>query len=207
MKFEEFEHILKDTISSFEEINKIGFIGVFGSLNLDRDLDFLIIPSAEIKKGEFSKVICQFLEKLEKNIIKRKSRLIAFNYSLFQEEAEYLSKRKKNDVFLHVCSYPDIVPPNEKVIDAYLKIDKYYFGTKENILKIPATNKDYDYFMLFMANCLYSHYPKKLEADKIKNKISKIFKYNNSKIDFKNKSNKQIYFECCDFLDSIAVIQ
>lgn len=65
---------------------------------------------------------------------------------------------------------------------------------------------DFEYGYLFNINCLYSHYPKKLETQKIQKRVSYLLKHNKRGIDFEGKSNKEIYFECCDFLDSKAKI-
>lgn len=70
MEFNEFEKILKETIKEFKEIDKFGFIGVMGSLNLEKDLDFLIFQNPSKNKGVFLKSMCNFLELLKKNLKK-----------------------------------------------------------------------------------------------------------------------------------------
>ncbi|MAH03619.1 hypothetical protein CMI39_02420 [Candidatus Pacearchaeota archaeon] len=92
-------------------------------------------------------------------------------------------------------------PMIEETKKAMFKSKRYY-GKKEKLLDISLTNKDFYYNRLNFINCLYSRYPKKLETKKIHEIISYIFKHNNGKINLKNKTNKEIYFECCDFLDS-----
>ena len=203
MEFKEFKEILSETINKFKEIEKIGFIGFMGSLNLKNDLDLIITPAQKIKKGEFIKTMCNFLELLNKKLKKKNSRLIAFTYSILQEEAEYLGKRKNKDILLHIISFPDLVPPHPKIYNSMLNADKIY-GNYETLKKIPTTTMDFEYLVLFLINCLYSHYPKKLETRKIQKEVGYILKHNNIKINLDNKTNKQIYFECCDFLDSIA---
>lgn len=204
MEFNDFEKILKKSISEFKEIEKFGFVGFMGSLNIKRDLDLIINPNKNIKKGEFLKSLCNFIEVLKKNCQKEKCNLICFTHSTFQEEVEFLSKRKEGDIFLHINSFPDLIPLNEEVIKSITNAEKSYFGNHNNIKLIQATNKDYYYNYLFFINCLYSRYPKKLEDKKIKERISYIFKHNSSSINFSNKTNKEIYFECCDFLDKIS---
>ena len=41
-------------------------------------------------------------------------------------------------------------------------------------------------------------------TEKIKERVSYIYKHNGSKLDFKDKTPREIYFECCDFLDSLS---
>lgn len=201
MEFKNLEAKLQETIKGFKEINKIGFIGLIGSLNLEKDLDIIITPNKNIKKGEFLKTLCNFLESLKRNLKKRNSNLIILTHSTLQEEVEYISKRKKQDIFLHISSFPDFT----KDLPILLKpSNKIYHGKKENLDQISITNIDFYYNHLLYINCLYSNYPKELETKKIHERISYIFKHNNSKINIKDKTNKQIYFECCDFLDSIA---
>lgn len=111
MEFKEFEQILINTIEEFKEKEKIGFIGLFGSLNVETDLDFLIAQNKNVNKGEFLKAMCNFLELLEENIKKQKSRLIAFSFSILQEESRYLGKvNAGKDIFLHLNSFPDLNP-------------------------------------------------------------------------------------------------
>ena len=207
MKFNEFENILNKTIKEFEEINKIGYIGFMGSLNMEHDLDFIIMPEENIKKGEFLKVMCNFLELLNKNLKKESSRLITFMYSPLEEETEFLAKREKNkDIFLHINTFIDLVPPHPKVVDALLNSKKVH-GNRESMKKIPETTMDFEYMVLVLTNCLYSQYPKELETKKTQHQVSYLLKHINKKIDLKNKTNKQIYFECCDIIDSIAKIK
>ena len=78
-------------------------MGFMGSLRMENDLDFIITPSPSTKKGEFLKVMCNFLEDLEKNLKKKGSKLIAFSYSPLQQEAEYLGKRK-NKIFFYILT-------------------------------------------------------------------------------------------------------
>jgi len=207
MELKQFEKILGETIKQFKDIKKIGFIGAMGSLNMERDLDLILTPAQNVKKGEFLKVMCNFLELLGNNTKKQKSRVIMFPYSVLQEEVKYLAKVKKGkDVFLHIQTFVDLVPPHPKTFNALLTAQKHYWGKRESMKLIPKTSMDFEYFVLFMINCLYSHYPKKLESDKICSEISYILKHNNGKIDFKGKSNKEIYFEGCDFIDSLAKV-
>ena len=201
MEFKEFKEIISETIQEFKEIKNIGFIGFMGSLNLKNDLDFIITPAKNVKKGKFLKVMCNFLELLDKNVKKKGSKVIAFSYSILEEEAEYLGKRKDGDILLHIISFPDLVPPHPKVYNSILNATKIY-GNSENLRKISTTKMDFEYLVLFLINCLYSHYPKELETRKIVKQVSYIIKHNNGKIGFKGKTNKQIYFDCCNFLDN-----
>lgn len=126
-----------------------------------------------------------------------------FHHSYLQEEVWYFSKLNKKNIFLHVVSFMDTLGKHP-VMSALLKPKKTYYGNKKNILMAPGTDLDHYYAYLFTINCLYSNYPKELETKKIHKRISYIFKHNNGKIDLKGKTNKEIYFECCDFLDSKA---
>ena len=78
-----------------------------------------------------------------------------------------------------------------------------YYGKPKNITQVTKTNIDHFYNYMLILNCLYSHYPKELETKKMQHSISYIMKHAEGKIDLKDKTNKQIYFECCDYLDSI----
>ena len=78
---------------------------------------------------------------------------------------------------------------------------KTYYGNINEIKKIKTFNIEGFYNYLFVTNCLYSKYPKKLETEKIHERIGYILKHNNIKFNFKNKTNKQIYLEACNSLD------
>ena len=204
MEFKDFEEALKETIDEFEEIDKFGYIGIMGSFNVERDTDVIFAPNKNIKKGEFMKVLCEFFELLKINVIKQKLGFVAFAHIFFQGEAEYLSKRNtKKDIFMHIISLPDL-SPLLKVTKEGMLSSKEYYGKKEKIINIPLTDKDFYYNLLHFSNCLYSRYPKELEIKKIHYVASYIYKNNNKKINLEGKSNKEIYFECCDFLDSIS---
>lgn len=204
MEFKEFEQILKETIKEFPEINKFGFIGLVGSLDIKKDLDILFAPSKNIKEGESLKMLCGFLDLLKNKLKTKKTKLIVFPYSIFQEEVEYLSKRKEEDILLHLVNAWDLVQNNKDIIAEMTKETKCYHGKIESLFEINKTDLDYLYTYLFFINCLYSEYPKKLETKKIFERIHYFLKNIGEKINFKNRNNKQIYFECCDILDSKA---
>ena len=205
MEFEEFENILKKTINDFRDINKLGLIAIAGSLDMRRDLDLIIFPSKGIKKGNFLKVLVEFLEDLRLRISKLKDKLIVIPYSYFEEEVKYLSGGVVGkDVLLHISSFPDIDLTTKNIVKNYLKNSKIYHGQIKDILNIQKTNLDYYYNYLFITNCLLSNYPKQLETQKIHERISYIYKNNGRKLDIDKKSNKKIFFECCNFLDSTA---
>lgn len=204
MNFITFEKILKEAIMDFSEINKIGVIGILGSNNIKKDVDILILPKAKIKKGEFLKILHNFLELLNKKL---NSKIIVFNHSYFKEEIEHLAKRTNKDIFLHLLSFSNIETlqrEDKNNIKQIKKTIKIYYGDKKSIKLAKRTNKDHYYNYLLSIYCLFSKYPKKLEDKKIKNRIKYIFKCNKSQIEEIDKSNKKLFFECCDFLDSKA---
>lgn len=205
MKFEDFERILEKTIKEFKQINKISYIGIFGSRNMGRDIDVLIGPDKKSKKGVFLKILCDFLELLKRNLNRENSRLVVVTHSILQEEIKYISKMKKGkDVLLHISSFADFIPGNEDVKKGILKTVKLYYGKEKSLWQYSKTNKDNYYNYLLFSSCLFSNYPKELETNKTHEKILYIYKHNNGKINLKGKTNKQIYLECCDFLDSIS---
>lgn len=205
MEFEAINKVISSTIDKFDQKDKIGFVGFMGSLNLERDLDMIIAPAKNIKKGEFLKILCNLLEQIKHNLNKNKIGLVVFTYSIFQEEVRYISKlNKEKDLFLHIVSISDLVPVNEELIEVIYNTNKIIYGKKENLYCVNKSNKDYYYNYLFWSNCLFSRYPKKLETKKVLERVSYILKHNKGKIDIKGKTNKQIYFECCNFLDKIS---
>ena len=204
MNFTTFEKILKNTIKNFSDINKIGVIGIVGSKNIKKDVDILILSKTKIKKGEFLKILHNFLELLNKKL---NSRMIVFNHSYFEEEVEHLAKRTNKDIFLHLLSFSNIETlqrENKKNIKHIKKTIKIYYGNKKNIKLAKGTNKNYYYNYLLSIYCLFSKYPKKLEDEKMENRIKYIFKSNGKTLNAKGKSNKKLFFECCDFLDAKA---
>ncbi len=204
MDYSTFIEILKRTIKDFKEISNIGYIATFGSLKMERDIDLIVAPEKNIKKGAFLKTLSNFLEMLSKYLDEKGARLIVAMHSLVEEEVKYLSNRKVGkDVLLHISSFPDFITL-ESLSKGILKNANKIYGNKKTVEDIPQTDREMYYKYLLFSNCLYSHYPKKLEIDKIREKIAYIYKHNKGKIDFQNKTNKQIYFECCDFLDKTA---
>jgi len=206
MKFEGFEKILEKSINEFKEKDKIGFIGLAGSKKIENDIDLVIFPSNLTKKGEFLKSLCNFLKLLRENIRKEKADFICVPHSTFQEEVEFISKKKKGDILLHISSFPDLMIQDRRLMKGLINSCVIYWGNKDLINKTSKTDMDYYYDYLFLTNCLYSNYPKSLETKKIRKKVEYVLKYNKGKIDFNGKTNIQIYFECCDFLDSISKV-
>jgi len=200
----------KEVISLFRKIinskkykDAFGYSCFFGSLNLKTDLDLFIIPAT--KKGKFLKMLVLFLKDIRRELRKRKYDIVVVPHSTFEEEVRYISKIRSKQIQLHISSFPDIHPVPIKTLLPKLRKPKFVLTGSYNALnKMKKTKLDYHYNYLFLANCLLSNYPKRLEREKITNKVNHIYKHVVGKKKELTGTTEKIYFNCCDFLDGKA---
>lgn len=208
MKFKEIFDIFEDKLKSKEYKDIFGFACFFGSFKLKEDLDFFVIPNENVKKGQFLKKLILFLEDIKEELKNKGEKLVIINHSTFEEETKYINKiqNKQADSFMyiHVSSFDNIHPfPISSLLKKLKKSEDVLLRDPKLIDKIKETKLDYYYNYLFIANCLFSNYPKELIKKKISNKVEYIYKHVSKKE--KLKSNpREIYFQCCDFLDKHA---
>jgi hypothetical protein len=199
MNIKKLEKIFKDNLEEYKE--DFGFVCFFGSLNLENDLDVFIAPSKDCNKGYFLKRLISFLENVRNELKKQKNNLLIIWHSTYEEEVEHLNT-KKNALRIHISSFPDIQPitiPN--YLPFLQKAEKVLLGNYKAIGEMKKTKLDYFYNYLFISNCLFSNYPKKLEKEKISSKVNYIYKHLAGKKKDLQGSPKKLFFECCDFLD------
>jgi hypothetical protein len=196
------EDIFRKNLKGYEK--SFGFVCFFGSLNLKNDLDVFIVPSKKVKKGYFIKQLISFLLKIKNELSKEKAELLIIWHSTYEEEVEYLNT-KKNVLAIHISSFPDIHPvPILNNLPFLQKSEKVLIGDFKAIEEMKKTKFDYYYNYLFISNCLLSNYPKELEKEKISSKVNYIYKLlTGEKRKLSGLSKKQ-FFNCCDFLDSLA---
>ncbi|MCX6742107.1 MAG: hypothetical protein NTX24_02950 [Candidatus Pacearchaeota archaeon] len=202
MDIQKLEQIFKKNLEPYKK--DFGFVCFFGSLNLKHDLDLFVSPNKNIKKGYFLKKLISFLEIIKSDLSKEKTRLLVIWHSTYEEEVEYLNT-EKNSLIIHISSFPDIQPvPTPNYLPFLKKTEKVLSGDYNSISKIKRTKLDYYYNYLFISNCLFSNYPGKLEEKKVSAKVNYIYKHLTGKKRELNGSSKQQFFDCCDFLDSLA---
>lgn len=193
MEFEKFDKILKESINEFREIKKFGYIGLFGSLNMGKDLDMLVLPSKNVNKGEFMVGLNRFLEKIESKFPEN-VRLILLTYSVLEEEVEHISDRGNKDVFLHIATFPDLAKKYGDLVKKLISNGRKYYGYENIVDKLKKSKNELLYETLWFRNCLYSKYPKRLENKK----MIELFKYiiENSQI-----PNKRVFSFLCKAMD------
>ena len=198
------EEIFRKMLGEKNYSNIFGYVCFFGSLNLKHDLDVFIIPREGIKKGEFLKILTIFLENIRVQLRKEKISTTVLTYSVFEEEVEYISLKKQH-LKIHISSFADIQPePIKDMLPFIKKPAIVLLGKFKQLNKITPTAFDYYFNYLFYSNCLLSNYPTALERTKIYNRINHIYKCVTQKKKNLKGSPKNVYFECCDFLDSVA---
>lgn len=202
INLQNFEGNLERTINESKDRENFGFIGLFGSMKVENDIDMVITPNPNVSKGKFLKSLCNFLYELRANTEKQGSRLIAFTHSYNQEEVAFLSDRNpERDYLVHIISFPDLLSDNKSLINTITEANKIFYGDKDNLSKIPATSMEFFYNYLLFSNCLLAHYPNELETRKIQKKTKYVAKHAHITLDAENKSNRDLYDECCDIID------
>lgn len=203
-KYENIEKIFKKNLENYKKY--FGIVSFFGSLNLERDLDLFILPKKNVKKGEFLINLILFLEDISFELSEIDIDMMVIWHSTYEEEAIKICEKKKV-LIIHVSSFPDIHP---FIIPNYLNILKksknVLLGSWKLIEEIKKTKLDYFYNYLFISNCLLANYPKDFERKKILTKTNFIYKHLNGKSEEVSNNNeaKNIFFNCCNFLDKLA---
>lgn len=202
MNIQKIEQIFRKNLISYKK--DFGYVCFFGSLNLEHDLDIFISPNKDTKKGYFLKRLISFLDTVKNDFSKEKTNLLVIWHSTYEEEVEYLNT-EKGPLRIHICSFPDIQPyPIPNYLPFLKKAKRKLLGKYNAILKIKKTKLDYYYNYLFNSNCLFSNYPKELEEEKVFSKANYIYKNLTGKKRKFQGTTKKIFFECCDFLDSLV---
>lgn len=196
--------LFKNKLSQKEYKDVFGYACFFGSMK--RDKDFFAIPKKDVKKGQFLKILVQFLEDIKIELKKRHVGLLAIPHSTYEEEVEYIgAEKKKNLLKIHINSFNDIHPLISKSYPLILKnTDKVLTGNSKAIDELKETNIDYYYNYLFNTNVLLSNYPQSLERKKILHKAEYVCKYGLGKKPKLKGSARKTFFVCCDLLDKHA---
>ncbi|MDI6737395.1 MAG: hypothetical protein QME12_02655 [Nanoarchaeota archaeon] len=149
----------------------------YESKGRDGEIDFFAIPKKDIKKGQFLKILVQFLEEIKAELKKRSKAVLILPYSVYEEEVEYISAGKReNQLKIHPDTFNDIHPPLKELLPFLKNSDKILTGNSKAIAELKETKLDYYYNYLFNTNVLLSNYPKKLERKKILHKAEYVCK-------------------------------
>lgn len=203
MEESELIELFKKKLSKKEYKDAFGYACFFGSMK--RDIDFFAIPTKDVKKGQFLKILVQFLEEIKTELKKRHIGLLILPYSMYEEEVDYINtEKKKNLLKIHPCSFSDVHPPLKELLPILKNSEKVLTGNSKAIDKLKQTEIDYYYNYLFNTNVLLSNYPKSLERKKILHKAEYVCKYGIGKKPKFKGSARKIFFDCCDLLDKHA---
>ena len=157
-----------EAIKKLKQVNYRPFaiVGLKGSVTLKKnhDIDIVFLPAERITSGVFLAAISEFT-KIFKKSYKRKTgkRAICFPQSIVQEEIEYLSKRKGDELFLHFVTPCEHFYGKNIQNPAGIKTwmpDNIIYRSKSNIIKnIPETRLDRVYLALNSASIFGAEYP------------------------------------------------
>jgi hypothetical protein len=203
-----FLECLRELSRRFKKIDHFGVIKLVGNMTFEKDIDLVFCPSEKVKTSEFFIAQLNFLERLKKKYEERaSSRLICFPFVGFQEEVEFISKRRKEDIFLHVInlykgykkmtgSKSFIQSPGEVIYGKILNIRQ---------VKTPKNERFFDY--LYYSELFFAEYPLSLLNHKLESQIKHIYKYLKKDLNAEN-SNKKLGYErlkkmYCDCLRKI----
>ncbi|MBU2638238.1 MAG: hypothetical protein KJ955_04650 [Nanoarchaeota archaeon] len=195
--------LFKNKLAKKEYKDVFGYACFFGSMK--RDIDFFAIPKKDVKKGQFLKILQEFLEEIKVELKKRGIAVLILPYSVYEEEVEYIGAGKlKNLLKIHSDTFNDVHPPLKELLPILKNSDKILAGSSKAIDELKETKIDYYYNYLFNTNVLLSNYPKSLERKKMLHKAGYVCKYGiGKKPQFKGSARK-IFFDCCDLLDNYA---
>jgi len=206
--------LAKELEKNKNKYQNMGLVGVFGSKEINHDLDIICYPTKNANVFQFSKEQIQFLEEIKKKLkTDYKSDLIPFSMLTVEDEVEYLSQRKKGQVFLHnlvFTNHSDIIK-RVPFLDAKIKGPKFevLHGNLEALTQDHPTKLDFYFYELINNQVLLSNYPKELLSKKIKHISNWIRKYNGLQQEktqrlLRPEECKKIYFETLNELDSIS---
>jgi len=212
LKLSKFVKIFKEQINKLENKEVIGFIGIIGSLNLKHDIDCIILPGKTNKKGEYIKTYFTLLRNIKEKMKKEELNLIPFYHFDYQEEVDFLSKRKENSIFLHNIFYLNN-PFVKKTRDAYKIVNQYRHidqiikdikieifgdinGAKKSPL-VPCFELDGYYEKCIHLFPILANYPKKLIQNKVTHTVHYIKKQlGKEKRDIRKIANKLSFEDC-----------
>ena len=162
MNLKKLVRMLEETLLNKKYLDSFGFACLFGSLNLKTDIDLFIVPDKKERKGLFLKLLVSFLEEIKRALKKEGYSLLVVNYSVYEDELKYISRKSKKQIVLHVSSYPDVKPCPIKVLLDHLRNPKNRITLKgdfRSVEELRATKYDYYYNYLYLANVLLANYP------------------------------------------------
>lgn len=178
---QDFVNLLNKEISSYENRDRLGLVGVFGSIEIGHDIDVMFYPSPKYTKGQFVEAQMEVLSRVKERLKKDyKSDLIPFPMLELQDEVEFISQRKPGEVFLHNLIFSDYkslkerVPFIDKIISENLEV---IHGDKKALENDCSDPLDYYYFTLLNNQVLLSNYPKELLSKKMKHIIGYVRKH------------------------------
>ena len=204
-----FQETIKEAILKFKKVNFFGVIKFVGSINYENDIDIVFCPAPGIKTSEFFVAQVNFLEIVKKKFEKKSGlRLICFPFVSLQEEVEYISERKKGDIFLHIVNlyknYKKMTGTKSFIADNRFIL----YGDSQTIKKVktPKNERFFDY--LYYSELFFANYPLSLLNKKIKSNVGRIYKFIGTKSDLKHSKElysqeqlKKIYINCLKALD------
>ncbi len=120
---------------------------------------------------------------------------------------EYIAKKSKKQLVVHISSFPDVQPVPIKVLIDHLRNHKNRITLKgdfSQVEKMRATKYDYYYNYLYLTNVLLSNYPKDLETQKIFGKANAVYRLTTGNKRVLKGTPKKVFFECLEFLDRLA---
>jgi len=166
----------KEAMQKLSRVDYLPFavVGLKGStlLQQSHDIDIIFLPAKGITSGILLAAVSKFTDIFRKTyLLKTKRRVICFPFSTIQEEVEYLSKRKSEELLLHFSStcehfYGKNIQ-NPKGIKTWMPDFILYKSKYPIITDIPETKLDRMYLGLNMFDIFGTDYPKKLLNAKI----------------------------------------
>lgn len=211
--FEDVEKILKQELKKTKHIL---VYAIFGSCNVENDLDTLILKKADSKVEDFYKELHSLFERIDK-VVKKKydAKLICFNGN--EAESLYLAKYKKRDLVFQILAYNtmghlkrDWLPfmDNSNSLTHFLKSDmKYLIGSTQDIFSPNFKKKskhDSTYLTIEVHDRLSSNYPEKLELSVMNDHLDYIIRKLSGK-EYKKAKNrselKKRFYEMCSHLN------
>lgn len=179
-KGKDFVRNLGNYLANHPSKTAYGFVGVFGTKELGHDIDLLFYPSGNKPIGEYIITHLNFLKEIKEKLKSDGSDLIPFPMLELQDEVEYLSKRKPNEVFLHNLIFTDTTHIKERTPFLETIIQKHcetIHGDKKELEKRHSTKNDFYYFTLINSMIQLSNYPLELLNKKNKHMCSYVNKH------------------------------
>ena len=176
-----FVRLVGTELTRFPERSAYGLVGVFGSRELNHDLDLIFYPSGDRPVGEYLIAHIEFLRRIKSILGDHDSDLIPFPMLEVQDEVEYLSGRTPDDIFLHNLIFTDFAHISQRVPFLGDIINSRLFETVHGnvtaLEKGHSTSQDYYFFTLVNSLEVLSNYPPELLAKKQRHILGYIAKH------------------------------